>query len=116
MKKYTINIAKEYSRTPGPRYEVEGQFSGEVFRKTIFAPIIKKAIEEGCKVEINLDGTAGYGTSFIEEIFGGLIREDKLKYADIKRQLIVISTEEEYLKEDVEENLKEANEKSGYAC
>ncbi|MBU2949709.1 STAS-like domain-containing protein [Tamlana agarivorans] len=108
MELIKINLAKDFSKTPGSRYEKEGKFSGELFRKTILAPAIKEAIKNNNKVEINLDGTAGYGTSFLEEIFGGLIREDKISYVELKKRLSIISEEEDYLLEDIEADMLDA--------
>lgn len=107
-----INIAEDYSKTPGSRYEKEGKYSGEIFRERILAPKIKDAIKNDNKIEINLDGTAGYGTSFLEEIFGGLIRVDNISYDEIKKRLTIISLEEDYLLDDIEQDLLDAkNEK-----
>ncbi|HEX8268873.1 MAG TPA: STAS-like domain-containing protein [Flavobacterium sp.] len=114
MDRIIINIAHEYTRTPGPRYEKEGKFSGEVFRKNYFVPKIKKAIEEDKMIEVNLDGTSGYGTSFIEEIFGGLIREDKINYTELKRRLHIVSKEEEYLIDDIEQDMLDAKNEVEY--
>lgn len=103
-----INLAEDFSKTPGSRYEKEGKFSGELFRKTIFAPAMEKAIKNDDNIEINLDGTAGYGTSFLEEIFGGLIRENKISYIELKKRLKIISEEEDYLLEDIEADMLDA--------
>jgi len=65
-----INIAEEYSPFPGPRHENVGDFSGSRFREEILSPALKKESE----ITIILDGTAGFGSSFLEEVFGGLIR------------------------------------------
>jgi len=51
----------------------------------------------------------GYGTSFLEESFGGLIRNDKIDYNEIINRLEIISNEEEYIKEDVYEYIKDAH-------
>ena len=72
----TINIAGEYSKTPGPRYVREGAFSGEEFRDKILAPKFKQAVADGHKLRIILDGAYGYPTSFTEEAFGGLQRQN----------------------------------------
>ena len=103
-----IDVKNDFSSTPGPRYKEEGDFSGEVFRQTILLPKIIKSIDEREKLIIKLDGTDGFGTSFLEESFGGLIREDHLKYEDIIDVLELISIEEPYLIEDINEYLKEA--------
>jgi hypothetical protein len=72
----TINIAEDFSRCPGARYPSEGDFSGEEFRKNILKPKLQDALESGMRVKIILDGSAGYSTAFLEEAFGGLVRED----------------------------------------
>ena len=65
-----IKIATQYSRYPGGRYRRLGKFSGEEFRDDHLIP----ALKSGDKVIVVLDGTAGYGSSFLEEAFGGLVR------------------------------------------
>lgn len=66
------NIIKvsDFSLFPGPRYRHLGEASGEEFRDTVLLPKLK---ERGDWI-INLDGVAGYGSSFLEESFGGCIR------------------------------------------
>ncbi len=112
MEPIRIDVFKDFSRTPGPRYIKEGEFSGELFRTEILFPAFKRAFKENRKVLVNLDGTAGYGTSFLEEVFGGLIREDKLHFDPIVQHLELISNEEEYLKADIIHYLTDAEEKS----
>ncbi len=95
-----IKIATDFSRIPGARYPIEGDFSGQEFRKKILLPQLKEAINNHEELIIDLDGTAGLGTSFLEESFGGLIREDHMRYKDIIKTLKFISTEEpDYIEE-----------------
>jgi len=115
MDTINISIARDYSPCPGPRYEKEGNWSGEVFRKTIFYPMVKDAINSDKIVKINLDGTAGYGTSFLEEIFGGLIRVHELDYKKVLKHLEIISEEEDYLKDDIYHYLQDAYEQKKLA-
>ena len=89
------SIATQFSRVPSARNEGEGKYSGISLRKIIY-----------------LDGTAGYGTSFLEEVFGGLIREEKLDYSEVCKTLEIISDEEPELKEECWEYIKDAYEKS----
>lgn len=105
-----INIKKQFSATPGPRYIKEGRFSGEEFRKSLLYPFMQEAIENDFMVEVQLDGTAGYATSFLEESFGGLIRVNGLGFDEIKKRLVVISKEEEYLIDDINQYIFEAYE------
>jgi len=106
---YKLVICKEFSPSPGPRYASEGDFSGEEFRIKLLAPRLKDAISNKKTLFIDLDGTAGYGTSFLEEAFGGLIRIDKYKYDDILAHLQLKSEEEPYLTEDIMGYLKDAH-------
>ncbi|MBV4368166.1 MULTISPECIES: STAS-like domain-containing protein [Erwiniaceae] len=61
---------KKFSKYPGPRYKKLGDYSGEEFRDDILAP----ALKEG-DVAVDFDGVYGYGSSFLEEAFGGLVRK-----------------------------------------
>lgn len=65
-----IDIAKDFSPYPAGRYHDDGPFSGEKFRDEYLRPVL----ESGEKAVINLDGARGYGSSFLEEAFGGLVR------------------------------------------
>ena len=98
-----IKIATDFSRIPGARYPEEGDYSGQEFRQNVLHPALKKAIEMNVKLIVDLDGTAGLGTSFLEESFGGLIRRDHINYNILKQTLIIISDEDPDYKEEVEE-------------
>ena len=91
MSKIQINIAKEYTKTPGGRYISEGNFSGEDFRQTTLKPAFERAIVENKTLVVVLDGGYGYSPSFLEEAFGGLVRETK----DTRVAQIVIVSDEE---------------------
>ena len=70
----TYNIAEQFSTTPGGRFKRHGPYSGEEFRDDVLSDLLQSAIGSDDKLVINLDGTHGYGSSFLEEAFGGLIR------------------------------------------
>lgn len=108
----SLNIATEFSDTPGPRYKTEGPFSGEKFREEVLHPKLESVIASGDELEINLDRTQGYGTSFLEEAFGGLIRNNQIAYDVIIKHVKFISTEEPYLIDDIIEYLKAAADES----
>ena len=106
MIKYSIAIS--YTDTPGPRYENEGEFSGEHFRKTVLLSLVKEALKKSEKIELNLDGGYGYPTSFLEEAFGGLIRE--LKDTNLLNMFIFISDEEPALIDEIKTYMTAASE------
>jgi hypothetical protein len=104
----TISIAKDYSRTPGFRFITDGPYSGEVFRKKFLEPHFTNP-ENTEKVTIDLDGVAGYATSFLEEAFGGLARLFGVEIT-LKR-LEFISDEEPMLIDEITSYIKNCNEK-----
>jgi hypothetical protein len=71
MNQLEISIAKQFSETPGGRHVKDSATSGERFREEILAP----ALQEAEVIVVDLDGTLGYGSSFLEEAFGGLVRQ-----------------------------------------
>lgn len=110
-KNMKIKIATDFSRIPGARFPEEGDFSGQEFRQNVLLPKLKEAIEKQEKLEIDLDGTAGLGTSFLEESFGGLIRIDKMNYPLIKSTLSFVSNDDPEYIDEINNYLQEAHEK-----
>ncbi len=86
MKKKIINISKEFSAYPAGRYQKDGKFTGEGFRRNL----LKKALKKNDAIVIELDGTLGYGSSFLEEAFGGLVREDNFSEDDLSNRLELV--------------------------
>ncbi|MEO8035928.1 MAG: STAS-like domain-containing protein [Acidobacteriota bacterium] len=70
-----LRIATEFTEMPGPRHDIEGEWSGEVFRRDFLEPKFEEAVRQGVPLWIDLDGVEGYATSFLEEAFGGLARK-----------------------------------------
>lgn len=103
---YRIKIAKDFSISPGSRHPDEGDFSGQEFRENILIPMFRLALGAKQTLTIDLDGTLGYGTSFLEEVFGGLAREFTVD--DVLNNIKIISHEEEYLIDDIREYIKDA--------
>lgn len=83
-----INIARDFSRAPAGRYISDGPNSGERFRTEYLVPALGKTDA----ITIELDGARAYGSSFLEEAFGGLVR---LGYAatDLLRRLQLKSSD-----------------------
>ena len=106
MDKLLINV-KDFSITPGTRHAEESDFSGEEFRKKTLKPIFQQAVKNNTTLTINLDQTIGYGTSWLEEAFGGLARE--LGKEEVLRTLEFISEEEPYLVDDIISYINSAN-------
>lgn len=105
-----LNIAKDFSRCPGARYKTEGDFSGEEFRENLLLPKLNTAIAAHSKLIVDLDGSAGYSTSFLEEAFGGLIRHDNISYKLIQDTIVIKSDEDPSYKDDIMFYLNKAYE------
>lgn len=65
-----IKVAEQFSRFPAGRFITDGPYSGELFRRKFLEPALKASGD----VIVDLDGARGYGSSFLEEAFGGLVR------------------------------------------
>ena len=73
-----VSIANDFSKYPGGRFPEDGEFSGQEFRERFLEPAVIK--QE--RTRICFDGTRGYGSSFLEEAFGGLMRKMNLTEKD----------------------------------
>lgn len=93
MSEIMISIAENFSESPAARYRHEGPNSGERFREDYLIPALRK----GVAVKVNLDGVVGYGSSFLEESFGGLIRAG-YALTDLQERLTIESRLETYKK------------------
>lgn len=101
----TIRVADRYP-CPGPRFKRLGPASGEEFREWVV-----KELEKSPNLTINLDGTEGYGSSFLEECFGGLIRNGY--DPKIVRAISFISNEEPELIDEINEYIEDAVAEQG---
>lgn len=74
MNEVKLSIAKDFSKTPGGRFERDGKYSGEEFRNNCLLPKYLEAKKIKSKLVVDLDGCMGYPSSFLDESFGGLAR------------------------------------------
>jgi hypothetical protein len=90
--RHFLKISSDFSETPGARYYTDGQDSGQEFYDKILRHALKEAIDENTILTIDLDGTEGYATSFLDEAFMRLAKEfgKEVTLAHIK----IISLEE----------------------
>lgn len=86
----TINIVKNFSKYPAGRFRSDGDYSGTRFRDDILTP----ALQRFNIVTIEMDGTLGYGSSFLEEAFGGLIRVRGFNAGDLKGRLDIKTSDD----------------------
>ena len=99
----TISIAKQFSTAPSGRYKADGPASGEQFRDELLIP----ALESGSQVVVDLNGVMGYGSSFLEEAFGGLVRKGFTADDLLKR--LMIETSLNFYRERIVTYIKDAS-------
>lgn len=64
-----LNIATDFTPTPGARIYADGPFSGQEFYEKLLKKQFELAIKEEVKLKVILDGVDGYTSSFINEAF-----------------------------------------------
>ena len=79
----------DFTEYPGPRYQRQGDFSGEEFYVKKLNSAFTQAYREEKKLEVYLDGTAGYPSSFLDESFGELVYDFTLEI--VKKRLLIIT-------------------------
>jgi STAS-like domain of unknown function (DUF4325) len=80
-----IKVAEDFSLFPAGRFYSDGKASGQRFREEVVLPALRA--EQHGAIAVYLDGTFGYGSSFLEEAFGGLVREHGFTYLDLLNKL-----------------------------
>ena len=79
-----LYIGNQFSDDPAGRYYTDGDGNGEEFREEVLKPIFSS----GKKITINIDkNVEGYGSSFLVEAFGGLIKHGYFKKEYIQERL-----------------------------
>lgn len=102
MSKELLKISKTFSRYPAGRYYSDGPFSGQKFREEFLRP----KLDSGINLVINLDETRGFGSSFLEEAFGGLVRAGY--NPDTLLELLSFETKDESLVLEIKEYINDA--------
>lgn len=99
-----IDIAHDFSVVPLGRFPDDSAHNGTTFREEWLVP----ALKGNASVQINLDGVEGYGSSFLEESFGGLVRVHGFKPDEVLSRIKLISTEDPTLIAEIRQYIQEA--------
>jgi len=86
-----IKISSDFTKTPGARYYTDGSNSGEEFYDKLLKAKYEEAIASGLKLKVDLDGTDGYASSFLNEAFSRLGNDFGAE--EVNKNLIIISNE-----------------------
>lgn len=100
----------DFSEYPAGRDDRDGPDNGTRFRDEVLAPAIKNAIRTKEKVCVFLDDVKSYGSSFLDEAFGGLVRVSKIPRSDINAVLEIKANRPAYFttKRQIEQFIREA--------
>lgn len=96
----TISVLNNFNEYPGLRNCSISEFSGEDFYHKILNNSFKEAFEKKEILQINLDGTGGYASSFLDEAFGNLVYDFTL--AEVKKYIEIVSKQEPEWKDMIE--------------
>jgi len=107
MSDTTIDLAKEFNFRPFGRYRADSDRSAQAFREDLLLP----ALQAHDHVTVDLSGTNFYGSSFLEEVFGGLVREGFTK-DQLDRKLTVLHNKLPSVVTEAKEYIKEAAKNS----
>ena len=80
---FEIVVVRDFSKKPYGRYPDDGDGCGVYFRTKKLVP----ALLEHERVHVVLDGYNRYGRSFLDEAFGGLIREEGYSWEELNERL-----------------------------
>ena len=95
-----IKISTDFSEIPSGRSAVEGEHSGEEFRDTLLVLKYEEAEQKDDILEIDFDDCYGFGTSFLEEAFGGLVR--KYHKHGVLNRIRIIANDDETIPDNIE--------------
>ncbi|KIO38300.1 STAS-like domain-containing protein [Shewanella sp. cp20] len=82
------NIGKDFCDTPAGRYLSDGDYTGEHFRENVLKQLVNQ-LAPGEKLEIKIDDCEGFGSSFLDEAFGGMVGKGYIKPADFNELLVI---------------------------
>lgn len=107
MEELKIDIATEFNDKLGGRWIKLGPYSGEEFYNNLLLPRFLSAKKQNAKLHIYMDGTKGYGSSFLDQSFGELAR--KLGTEEVKTRLEFhtnhFAWNVKYIKEEIWSNI-----------
>ena len=99
-----VRFVEIFTDMPGGRYPTDGAYNGETFREKHLLPLLA---EHGT-IELDLSDSYGYGSSFLEEAFGGIVRHGH--YTSTKLKEVIVLTGDNYTREIIHRLIDEGQE------
>lgn len=101
-----INVATDFYKRPAGRYRKDGSYSGEVFRDDFLKPKLGN-LSENEKLIIDFSEVSMSASSFLEEAFGGLVR-DGFSSEELEQKIEIVANNKPIIPEKVWEYIKSA--------
>lgn len=101
-----LNVATEFSIIPSGRQLSDGSATGQHFYKILLDKLADLKNDE--QLTINFDGVLTAGSSFLDEAFAGLVRNNKISKKDFNKKIIIVANEHPEIKEKIEKYVKNA--------
>lgn len=102
----TINVATDFYKRPAGRFRKDGSYSGEVFRENFLKPKLN-SLSENEKLVIDFSEVSMSASSFLEEAFGGLVR-DGLTSQELEQKIEIIAHNKPAIPKKVWEYIRSA--------
>lgn len=99
-----IDLAADFSAHPFGRYPIHGPVNGQRFRQDVLLP----ALGRGEMVVVDIDGTTGLSSSFLDEAFAGLVRMGAVTRESFFDRIKIKSARDPSYIEDIAEYVGEA--------
>lgn len=104
-----LNVARDFYKRPAARNIVDGEYSGELFRD-ILKQKIDEALSKNEKLEVDFSEVTMAGSSFLDEAFGGMVRQKKIT-ADDFINLLIIKTKKDSWRVEILSYIRDAGKK-----
>lgn len=104
---HKVVIAADFSEFPGARNYGDGEKTGEEFYDLVLKTAFKSALDDNKKLFVDIDGTNGYATSFLDQAFGELAKEYGVEV--VLANIEIKSEDEPDLLEDIMGYIKDAH-------
>lgn len=105
--KHIIKVSEDFSPTPGARYYEDGDDSGQEFYDKCLKIAFSSALSDNERLIIDLDGTEGYATSFLDEAFVRLVKD--FSKSVVLNNIEIISEEEPDWIDEIKSYINEAD-------